>query len=111
MSRLSEERLICLPPGTGVRRGLELACAEQGLETRVALEAGNPAIVARLAALGLGVAILPESVAAALGDGLRMIRFRVRAPRSRLELVWRGASLSPAAAALVGHLTASLSGS
>jgi DNA-binding transcriptional LysR family regulator len=110
LSRLSEEPRICLSSGTGVRRGLELACAEQGLEARVALEAGSPAIVARLAALGLGVAVLPESVAGAFGEGLRTIRFRGRAPRTRLELIWRDTSLSPAAEALVGHLTASLSG-
>ncbi|MBS1878608.1 MAG: LysR family transcriptional regulator [Actinobacteria bacterium] len=110
LSRLSEEPLICMSSGTGVRRGLELACAEQGLEVRVALEAGSPAIVARLAALGLGVAVLPESVAAAFGDSLRTIRFRGTAPRTRLELIWRDTSLSPAAEALVGHLTASLPG-
>lgn len=110
LSRLSEERLICMSSGTGVRRGLELACAEQGLEARVALEAGSPAIVARLAALGLGVAILPESVAVAFGESLRTIRLRGKVPRTRLELIWRSTSLSPAAEALVGHLTASLSG-
>jgi DNA-binding transcriptional LysR family regulator len=110
LSRLLGETLICLPAGTGVRRGLQLACAEQGREARVALEAGSPAIVARLASLGLGVAILPESIAADFGESLRTIRLRGRAPRIRLELVWRGTSQSPAAEALVGHLTASLSG-
>lgn len=105
LSRLSGERLICLPAGTGVRRGIDLAFDEDGLEARIALEAGSPAIVARLAILKLGVAILPESVAAAHGESLRTIRFRGRAPRARLELVWRAGALSPAAAALVAHLT------
>ena len=105
LSRLSGERLVSLPRGTGVRRGLELGFAEAGLAVpRVALEAGSPAIVARLGILGLGVAILPESVAGAHGTDLHTVRFRGRAPRARLELVWRADTLSPAATALVAHL-------
>ncbi|OLT24331.1 LysR family transcriptional regulator, partial [Actinomadura sp. CNU-125] len=63
---LAEHDLISLPEGTGLRALLDRACAAAGLRPRVAFEAGEPPVLAELAARGLGVAVVPASAAAAL---------------------------------------------
>ncbi|MEO9174905.1 MAG: LysR substrate-binding domain-containing protein, partial [Gaiellales bacterium] len=79
------------------------------LEPHVAFEASTPTIVAELASKGLGVAILPESVARACGETLTTIRVTRPSMRSRLELAWRaGGGSSPAARALIEHARAAL---
>ncbi len=57
--------LVALPSGTGIRTVLEQGCAELRCRADVALQASAPDAVADLAARGLGVAILSESMAAA----------------------------------------------
>ena len=57
--------VVCLPAGTGIRATLDAACAAAGVRLDVALEASAPGTVADLAARGLGVAVLSESMAAA----------------------------------------------
>ncbi|NBE92142.1 hypothetical protein FE391_01520 [Nonomuraea sp. KC401] len=52
--------LISLPPGTGPRAVLEETCARAGFAPNVAFEAGEPLMLGRLAARGLGMAILPH---------------------------------------------------
>jgi DNA-binding transcriptional LysR family regulator len=64
---LAAARLICLPVGTGVRAVFDAACAARGVRPDIAFEASAPGTVADLAARGLGVAILTESMAAAYG--------------------------------------------
>ncbi|MFF7125331.1 MULTISPECIES: LysR substrate-binding domain-containing protein [unclassified Streptomyces] len=67
---LAGRPLICLPRGTGLRGTLERACAQAGFSPRIAFEAAAPTLVARLAARGLGVAVVPElpsGTAAAFG--------------------------------------------
>jgi DNA-binding transcriptional LysR family regulator len=65
---LAGARLICMPGGTGVRAVLDEACAARGLRLDVALEASAAATVTDLAARGLGVAVVSESMAAARPD-------------------------------------------
>jgi len=55
---LADRPLISLPRGTGLRGVLERACAQAGFQPRIAFEAAAPALLARLAARGLGVAVL-----------------------------------------------------
>jgi len=108
---LCAHTLIALPPGTGVRNALDAACAAAGLTPQVALEANALDVVARLARQGMGIAILPESVAAALADELHALAIVRPRIRSRLELAWRAAGpASPAARALVEHACAALGG-
>jgi DNA-binding transcriptional LysR family regulator len=103
--------LVALPAGTGVRSALDAACAAAGLTPQVAFEANALDVVARLARQGMGVAILPESVAAALADELHALAIVRPRIRSRLELAWRAAGpASPAARALVEHACAALGG-
>jgi DNA-binding transcriptional LysR family regulator len=99
---LRERAVICLPPGTGVRALVDEACARAGFGPRVSLEASNLGIVAELAARGLGVAIVPASVAAAGPPGLRTLPIEGPELRGRVAIAWRAEGpASPAARALV----------
>ncbi|MGW0788302.1 LysR family transcriptional regulator [Streptomyces sp. NPDC002911] len=99
---LTARPLICMPPGTGLRTLLDRACAAQGLQPVIALQASAADAVADLAARGLGVAVLSASMAASYDDRLtaRLID-DVETP-ALLALVWRGTN-SPALRELLVH--------
>ncbi|CAM4177997.1 LysR family transcriptional regulator [Kibdelosporangium persicum] len=104
LADLRDRSLICLPDGTGIRAILENACAAAGFRPRVAFEAGTPPVLAELAARGLGIAILPESLVRNRPD-LRPIVVTGADLRGRLAWAWRAdGPLSPAAKAFVAHL-------
>jgi DNA-binding transcriptional LysR family regulator len=101
---LRDAPLICLPHGTGLRSRLEVACAGLGFRPHVAFEAGDPGVLAQLAATGLGVAILPQSLVEARAGDLHAIAITQPALRGSLVLAWRaGGPASPAGRALVQH--------
>jgi DNA-binding transcriptional LysR family regulator len=103
LEAIRDRALMSLPRGTGLRSCLDDACARSGFEPRVTLEASNLGILAQLASRGLGVAILPESVALANPE-LHAIAITRTAMRGRLALAWRtDGPISPAARALVGR--------
>jgi DNA-binding transcriptional LysR family regulator len=102
LDELRGRAVICLPPGTGVRALVDEACARAGFRPRVSLEASNLGIVAQLAARGLGVAIVPASVAVAGPPGLRTLPIDGPELRGRVAIAWRAEGpASPAARALV----------
>ncbi|MFI8852619.1 LysR family transcriptional regulator [Streptomyces sp. NPDC053499] len=109
VAALRDRALISLPRGTGLRGVLERACAQAGFRPRVAFEAAAPPLLARLAARGLGAAVIPAmppATAAALG--LRTLHLTPQ-PRARIGLTWRtGGPASPAARALLPRLRAVL---
>ncbi len=108
MAALDGVPVISLPGGTGVRSAFDAACARQGVRPNVVFEASALSMVAQLAAEGLGVAILPSSVADASAETLRAIGLSPEV-RSRLDLVWSpGRSHSPAAGALIHHVAHAL---
>ncbi|MEV0239344.1 LysR substrate-binding domain-containing protein [Streptomyces sp. NPDC050674] len=82
--------LVCMPAGTGLRTVFDRACAARDLRPGIALEAGAGDAVVDLAARGLGVAVLSESMAAGRDGGVvvRVID-DVETP-ALLALVWRG---------------------
>ncbi|MFD6415253.1 LysR family transcriptional regulator [Streptomyces sp. NPDC060194] len=93
--------LMCLPHGTGLRTVLERAVAAAGLDVRVAFEAGDPGTLARLAVEGLGVAVVPESLARWHADTLHTCVLVEPVLHGRLALAWRAEGpVSPAAHAL-----------
>jgi DNA-binding transcriptional LysR family regulator len=97
---VSDQPLIALPVGAGVRRQFDRACAAVGVSPRIAFEATTPGAVADLAEHGLGAAVLPES-AVRHRRGLRALAIEPEL-RGRLVLAWRSAGpISPAARALV----------
>jgi DNA-binding transcriptional LysR family regulator len=89
--------VVCLPAGTGIRATLDACCAAAGVRLDVTLEASAPGSVAGLAARGLGVAVLSESMTAAHGARLRAVPVADAALPAVLALVWKPA---PAPAAL-----------
>jgi DNA-binding transcriptional LysR family regulator len=94
--------VVCLPAGTGVRGVLDQASAAQGLRLDIALEASAPAAVADLAARGLGVAVLSQSMAAAFADRLQALPIGHVDIAALLALVWKPAP-SLALAAFLPH--------
>ncbi|MGW7486084.1 LysR family transcriptional regulator [Streptomyces sp. NPDC054786] len=110
LAALRDRPLISLPRGTGLRGVLERACAEAGIRPRVAFEAAAPQVLARLAARGLGVAVVPALPAdEASAAGLRTLEITAPRPRGRVALTWRTEGpAGPAARALLGRLRAGL---
>ncbi|WP_448317182.1 LysR family transcriptional regulator [Streptomyces sp. CO7] len=94
--------LVCMPTGTGLRTVLDQACAAQGLRPGIALEASAAGAVADLAARGLGVAILSESMVAGHADRLTAVALSDVAAPALLALVWRDGV--PAVPALLRRL-------
>ena len=102
--------LISLPRGTALRSRLDAACAAAGFRPRIAFEAGDPGVLARFAARGLGVAIVPASLAAAHASELHAIAITQPALHGVLALAWRAEGpASPAGRALVEHARAAVS--
>ncbi|WP_225729857.1 MULTISPECIES: LysR family transcriptional regulator [unclassified Nocardia] len=104
LAALAERDLICLPPGGGLRAEFDSACARAGFAPRVVFEAGDPHMLARLAGCGLGVAILPLSVARRHPD-VRATPIEGLSLRARIGLAHRGEpTVSPAARAFLRHI-------
>jgi DNA-binding transcriptional LysR family regulator len=92
--------LITLPRGSEIRRQLEQACRRAGFAPHVAFEVSTPAATADLSALGLGVAVMRQSLAVERRD-VHALPI-VPALRARLAVGWRGAGpVSPAARILI----------
>ncbi|MEU6782269.1 LysR substrate-binding domain-containing protein [Nonomuraea angiospora] len=81
--------IVCMPPGTGLRAVFDRACAAQGRRPVIALQASAADAIADLAARGVAVGVLSDSMAARHRDRLvaRTIA-DVEAP-ALLALVWR----------------------
>ncbi|WP_033438798.1 LysR family transcriptional regulator [Saccharothrix sp. NRRL B-16314] len=94
--------IVCMPAGTGVRTVFDQACAAQGLHPSIALQAGAADAIADLAARGLGVAILSDSMAAHHRDRLVALTITDVTTPALLALVWRGPH-SPATRELLNH--------
>lgn len=109
LEQLCRHPLISLPVGTGLRTRLDTACAATGLRPRVAFEATSPAELAELARHGLGVAILPQSMARG-GSGLHALRLAPEL-RGRLVWAWRSDDANPAARVLGERARAMTAGS
>jgi DNA-binding transcriptional LysR family regulator len=100
---LRDVPLVSLPQGTGVRAALDAACAACGFEPRVVFEASALPMVVTMAAQGLGLAVVPESVANTANTANTPVIVPIANPevRSRLELAWNAApSANPAARVL-----------
>lgn len=103
--------MISLPSGSGVRACLDDACGALGFQPRIAFEATDPSVLAQFAIRGLGLAILPESVAMSYSDDLHISVITHPRLRTRLALAWRAqAPVSPAGRAFRDHARAALTG-
>ncbi|MER7621772.1 LysR substrate-binding domain-containing protein [Streptomyces sp. NPDC126503] len=110
LTALRGRRLISLPRGTGVRGVLDGLCAEAGFTPEVGFEAAAPLMLARLAARGMGVAVLPALTPEAARElGVVTLRLAAPAARGRVALAWRaGTPPAPAARELLGRLREAL---
>jgi DNA-binding transcriptional LysR family regulator len=102
LTELMAYPLVTLPEGTGIRAVFDEACVRAGLIPDVALVASAPGAVAELAARGLGVAVLSESMASAYPALTAVPIDEVGIP-ALLALIWRPRT-SPALAALIPEL-------
>ncbi|WP_134729357.1 LysR family transcriptional regulator [Amycolatopsis nivea] len=101
LAELAERSLICLPKGTGMRGVLDRGFATAGLRSRVTIEASDPNVLAKLAMRGLGVALVPESLARYYAEELHVLRLRPEL-RGQLALAWRSdGPVGPAARVLI----------
>lgn len=104
LEMLQDRNVISLPQGTGLRSCLDGACVARGVRPQITLEASNPIMLAELACRGLGVAILPQSVALARPKGLHVLTITRPVLRARVELAWRrDAPMAPAARTFIEH--------
>ena len=107
---LAGRDLVLPAEGNALRDAVELACAAVSPAPRVTCSASDPTVLARLAARGLGAAVLPGSVSALRTEELATVPFEAEGVRSRLVLVWPRGEASPAAAALRDGLLAAVPG-
>ncbi|GIF19569.1 DNA-binding transcriptional LysR family regulator [Actinoplanes tereljensis] len=101
LAELVSYPLVTLPEGTGIRASFDEACVTAGLIPDVVLVASAPGAVAELAARGMGVAVLSESMAS-VHPGLVAVPITGVDIPALLALVWRP-RLSPALSALLPH--------
>jgi DNA-binding transcriptional LysR family regulator len=107
LAELADRPLMCMGEGSGPRAAFDAACTSAGVRPRITFEAGDPLLLARLAARGLGVAVLPEGAVRAAGLDLDPAPITPEI-RSRIVLAWRGGGPnSPAARALIARATRS----
>lgn len=94
--------VVCMPTGTGLRTLFDQACAASGVRPAIALEASAADAIADLAARGLGVAILSQSMAARYRDRLTARTIDDIAAPALLALIWQTAH-NPATRVLLSH--------
>ena len=109
LRRLAGERLISLPPGTGIRTAFLTACSRRGIEPTIGLVASSPEAVGRLAGQGLGVGILSASSIGGEQDGLRPVTIDGADVPAIVAVVWRADGAEPAVTAFVDGLAGQLS--
>lgn len=99
-AELRDEGWIMFPVGYELREQTLRLCRDAGFEPRVVLDGGEMDTVLRLAAVGLGVAIVPRLALHANTD-LIGLPLAGKPPTRTLRLIWhRARQLSPAARAL-----------
>jgi DNA-binding transcriptional LysR family regulator len=77
------------------------ACVGARFVPRVVQEANQFHTLRALVQAGFGVSLLPSAVVRSRGSGIAVRALRGRAPRLRLDVVWRPENLSPAATQFV----------
>ena len=80
LADFADEPFVCLPAGSGLHAILVAAAAAAGFTPRIQLETHSPASIRELVAAGLGVALMAESSARAIGPDVQVHRLQP-APR------------------------------
>jgi DNA-binding transcriptional LysR family regulator len=95
---LASEDLITHRDNSALRRRLETTLGKRGLEPRIAFVCTEMNAVRALASRGLGVAVLPRSVAEQDGPPIVLRPFRPEPITWPVALVWRASRRQPPAA-------------
>ncbi|MFE7575271.1 LysR family transcriptional regulator [Streptomyces sp. NPDC057521] len=99
---LAAHPIVCMPTGTGLRAVFDQACAAQHLQPSIAMQASAADAIADLAARGLGVAVLSDSMAAAHRDRLTARTIDDVETPALLALIWKSTH-NPAVRELLTH--------
>jgi DNA-binding transcriptional LysR family regulator len=94
--------IVCMPLGTGLRTVFDQACAAQGRQPVIALQASAPDAIADLAERGLGAAILSESMAERYRERLTALPIDDLDTPAKLALVWKSTH-NPAVREFLGY--------
>lgn len=98
MPDLRNEPFIAFKPGGGLRHALAAASAAAGFAPHVVCESGNLTTIRALVAEGMGVAVLPRSVAEAPGRAVAVIHVPMLELTRRVVLACRADHCRSAAA-------------
>lgn len=104
LQALQDLPLAALVPGAGVRRMVDDALHERGIQARLQYEVTHSELQQQLVAAGLAVAVVPDSMAARMAG--TVVRPLAEPFQFRTCAVWR-ADPTPAARALLGLLPTS----
>jgi len=98
LSEVASEPLVVVPGATATA-ALFAACEQRGIRPNVVVDADNLEAVRRMVERGLGVALVPRTMAeAAHGPKLRVVALSRGAVRRQVALVHRGEAYLTAAA-------------
>lgn len=97
-AELRDEAFVAFKPGGGLRQALEAAGASAGFAPRIVCESANLTTIRALVADGLGVSLLPRSVAESPGRAVAVIPLAEPSLARRVLLAWRADHLRSAAA-------------
>jgi DNA-binding transcriptional LysR family regulator len=91
VTELRDEPLVTLTPGSALRTHLENACDAAGFPARIALETSDVNLLGDLVARGLGLTVVPRSVAeaAAARHPLHILGIRPSITQRYTVLVWK----------------------
>ncbi|WP_344682600.1 LysR family transcriptional regulator [Saccharopolyspora taberi] len=98
-SRLAEEDMVDMPPGSGIRKHNDAAFEAAGATRTVAFEADTIALLEQLVARGLGVGLVPAGAARGMSTVASVAMTGV--PRRTVQAVWSASGSSPAARAFL----------
>ncbi|RPK37933.1 LysR family transcriptional regulator [Streptomyces sp. ADI93-02] len=104
VAELAGRPLISSAPDHPPRRGVERALADAGATPAVVCESPGYALVCALVSAGIGVAVVPEMVAAMSPSPLAVRRLEPAAFRRTISVVHRGDRNTPAATTLMALL-------
>lgn len=102
LRQLLDHTVICTPPGSGIRAAIDQARARERLGLQVRYESGNPDVLLRFAAAGLGIAIVPDDPSLQERGDVVVVPIVDPPVWGRLELIWsRHGEASPAVRELI----------
>jgi len=104
---LRDYPLVTLPHGSGLRTLLKRACAAKGFQPRIEAESDDVVLLAELAAAGLGVAVMPRSLAER-AEHVRILRVREPELRRHVSLAINASGASVTGRAFYRHVQRAL---